>query len=289
VLTTLKEYYAPDSGKDVVKLLKKFGDRALILAGGSFVHGLAARDLLSNIEVLIDIQKLGMNAIKSGKRAIKIGAMTRLGDLEQFPEVQSSAALGAVKDALRYPPVQIRNVGTVGGNIAAACPYFDLSTAMMALGASVKAQGAKATREIELDEFFAGMFENTLKSTEFVTEILVPTAGPGCASAFLKLETNANDLAIVNAGVLVEIEDGICTTARVVLGGGVAETPVRSPTAEGELRGQRLGASVLAEAADAVEADIDPMSDHRASAKYRKAMAKVLTRRALEQALKRLN
>ena len=134
------------------------------------------------------------------------------------------------------------------------------------------------------------MFENSLKPGELITELKLPKPSGRSASAFTKLEGTANDLAIVNAAVRISVDaKRVCQDARVVLGGGVADRAVRSANAEKSLQGQRLTPEVIQRAAEAVGQDIDPMADHRATAAYRLAMAKVLTKRALSQSLSRLN
>jgi len=289
-LTSVKEYFTPDGKQEVLELLETYGDSALIVAGGSFVHGLDARDLLFGIEALIDIQNLGLNQVTSDSAGLSIGAMVTFTQLQQVEAVQSSAALGAVRDALNCPPVQIRNVATVGGNIASACPYFDLPTAMMSLDGVVQAQGPGGTREIGIQEFSAGLFQNTLEVGEYVTGLFLPQLPARSSSAFIKLETNANDLAIVNVAVQITLdESGSCQQARVVIGGGVAETPVRAPAAENLLQGEKISDELMIRAGVAAQSDLQPMSDHRASAAYRSAMAKVLTGRALRRAVARIN
>lgn len=288
-LTSVTEYFTPAGNEELLDLLAKYGDAALIVAGGSFVHGLDARNLLLGIEALIDIQKLGLKQIKLDSSGLSIGATVTFCDLQQCSEIQNTAVHGAIRDALHYPPLQIRNVATVGGNIASACPYFDLPTAFMALDGVVKAQGPGGDRDIALQEFFAGMFENTLNDGEFVTGLFLPQLAGRSCSAFIKLETNANDLAIVNVAVRVTLDkDGICDEARVAIGGGVAETPVRAVTSEKLLQGEKMSDELLQQAGAAVASDLQPMSDHRASAEYRTAVAKILVQRALQRAVARL-
>lgn len=291
-LPKLNEYFSPKTPKQLTKLLGKYGDSALIVAGGTFVHGLAARDLLTEVEVLIDIQEMGLDTVTSRRKGLKLGAMATFAQLEALPEVRDGAGYGAIRDALTYPPVQIRNVGTIGGNVAAACPFFDLPTAFLALDATVIAVGPKGSRELALPDFFAGLFTNNLEDDEYVAAVSVPAPAAKAASAFLKLETNANDLAIVNVAVNVTMGGRggrVCKKARVALGGGVGETIVRSGSAEDVLTGEKLTADVLKAAGEAVAKDIDPMSDHRASAEYRSLIAQVFTTRALDKALSRLN
>jgi CO/xanthine dehydrogenase FAD-binding subunit len=285
----LENYYLPDSGRDVVELLQEYGERAMILAGGSFVHGLAARDLLFGIDVFIDIQKLGLTDITVASEGLQIGAMVRFAELAKAPEIQADPGWGAVRDALSYPPVQIMNAATVGGSIAAVCPYFDLPTAWLAIGGKVTAEGIAGSKEISLKDFSTSLFESSLGPDEFLTGLTLPQPAPGSTSAFIKLETNANDLAIVNVAVQFILDpSGVCQSVRVALGGGVNERPLRSASAEKLLTGQKLTDALLKEAGEAIEADISPMADHRATAEYRSAMACVLTERALHRAIARL-
>jgi aerobic carbon-monoxide dehydrogenase medium subunit len=288
-LTSVKEYFAPHDKAELLELLETYHGSALIVAGGSFVHGLDARGLLLGIEALIDIRHLGLKHVTSDTAGLSIGALVTFTELQQQKEVQNSAALGAVRDALEYPPLQIRNVATVGGNIAAACPYFDLPTAFMSLDAVVKVQGPSGSRDLDLQEMMVGLFQNALEPNELVTGLFLPRLPARSSSAFMKLETNANDLAIVNVAVRISLDPaGKCLEARVAVGGGVAETAVRAMAAESLLQGEKISDDVVQRAGKAVQSDLSPMSDHRASGAYRSAMAKTLTERALRQALGRL-
>ena len=273
----------------MVQLLQQHEDSALIVAGGTFLHGLASRGLLTGIEALIDIQGLGLDHIAVDPDNVVIGATTRLAQLEASEPIQRDAWLGAVKDAIAYPPVQIMNSATVGGSVASACPLFDLPTGFLALDGVVQAYGPDGSRDIPLEAFFSGLFENSLAPDEFVTAISLPQPPPNSASAFIKLETNANDLAIVNVAVALTLEgSGSCGQPRVFVGGGTGETPVRAGSAEQLLAGARVDEDVIGAAAAAAQTDVDPISDHRASRAYRSAMVKVLTEKALHKAMARL-
>ncbi len=286
----MQSFYSPEDSKTVVELLGKHEDSALIVAGGTFLHGLVSRGLLSGIEALINIQKLGLNKINVANDKITVGATTLLGQLKECSEVQEQPWLGAIKDAMEYPPVQIMNSGTVGGSVSSSCPFFDFPVSLLALNGNIQAEGGNGTRDISLDEFFAGLFENTLASDEFVTGVTIPVPSASTSSAFIKMETNANDLAILNVAVCFSMNDaGSCEDARVFVGGGVGETPVRCPSAESALNGTAIDTDSIEKAGQAVLADVDPLSDHRASADYRKAMSGVLLKRALASAIQRLS
>jgi CO/xanthine dehydrogenase FAD-binding subunit len=145
-LTSVKEYFVPGGVDEALDLMGTHGDSALIVAGGSFVHGLDARDLLTGIEALIDISKLGLDGVSADSAGLSVGAMVTFRELQQDDRVSGSAAFGAIRDALACPPTQIRNVATVGGNIASSCPYFDLPTAAMALDGIVYRPGTGSGR-----------------------------------------------------------------------------------------------------------------------------------------------
>ncbi len=288
-LPDLKEFCFPESYGDVAGLLDRYGDGALLVGGGTFVHGLEARGLLDGVQALINLRKLGLDAIEPEKDGVRIGASVTFTDLERIPGIESPA-FGALRDALACPPAQISNLATIGGSIAASCPFFDVPAAFQVLDGVVNIQGASGIRELQLQEFNTGLFQNTLAGDEYISSLFLPKQGSRSASAYLKLETNANDLALV--GVAVRFTVGLlgkCNDARVVLGGGLSDTVVRSPVAESILNGAKPGDQVFLQAADSIIHDIEPISDHRCSAAYRAAMGKVFTRRALHKALERLD
>ncbi len=287
-LRSLKEFCLPSSGAEVVSLLGKYGDGALVLAGGTFVHGLEARGLIAHVEALIDLQRLGLATVTNDGGSWRVGATTTFATLQAAARA-AGAGMAAIDDALTYPPNQIRNVATIGGCLAAACPFFDLPTVLLALDASVTAESATGRRTLPVSDLFGGLFVNTLEPAEFLVGASLPVPAAKTASAFLKLETNANDLAIVNAAVRYALDGrGRIADARVALGGGVDERPVRSPSAEQVLNGATPGEEAFRAAGEAVGSDIEPMSDHRASGRYRKAVAKVMVARALARAAARL-
>lgn len=286
----LSDYFVPDHQSEVIELLQRFGENALIVAGGTFVHGMEARGLLTEVEALIDIGKLGLNGITHDSSGVILGATTTFTELIQADVVQNSPAFGAMQDALGYPPLQIQNVGTVGGCLAASAPMYDVPASFLVLDGVACAKGANGDRKIPLTDFFVGLFENALKPDEFIAELNLPVLPDRTASAFIKLETNANDLAIVNVAVRFTLDDaGCCQDSRVVIGGGVGERYVRSASAESKLNGAKAGNALFRDASESVAADIDPIADHRGSAEYRRYIAVVYTCRALGRALERLN
>lgn len=285
----LESYHRPADLGAAIALLERHGDAALPVAGGTFIHGLAARGLLAGIEALVDLGRLGLDSIGGDATGLRVGAGVRFRSLLD-DAAATGPGFGALRDALSCPPAQIMNAATVGGSVAAACPYFDLPVALLALDATVAVHGRDGERVLPLTGFFIGLFRSALARNELVTALRLPAPGPRTASAFQKLETNANDLALVNVAVRVTLDEaGSCTAARVFIGGGIGEIPVRAAAAEAELAGRKPDAARCAIAGQAAAAAVEPLSDHRASAPYRRAMAGILTQRALVAALSRLS
>ena len=254
------------------------------------IHGLVSRGLLGSIEILVDIQKLGLRYIRRDGKSSRIGAMTTFDDILNNRSISADKSCGALIDAINLPPVQIRNMATVGGSICSSVPLFDVPIAFVTLDASARANSQRGTRVVPLSKLFTSYFETSLKAGELVTEVLLPKLPSKTASSLLKLDTNANDLAILNVGTRITLDKkSRCVESRIVVGGGVGPVPIRSPSAENKLQGKVLDEGVLTDAAEATLQDVDPISDFRGSAEYRRAMCKVMTKRALKKALRRLS
>ena len=288
-LPDLSDYFIPKQQSELIELLQRFGENAMIVAGGTFVHGLEARSLLPEVKALIDIGGLGLNGIATDSSGVFLGATATLAELKQADFVQDDPAFGAIKDAVGYPPLQIQNVGTVGGCLAASAPLYDVPATLLVLDGTAHVMGAGGERQIALTDFFIGLFENALQPDEFITEVRLPAQVARTTSAFMKLETNANDLAIINVAVRFTLDEaGLCRDSRIVIGGGIGESYVRAGSAESELNGTKPGDDLFKVASTAVATDIDPVTDHRGSEEYRRYMAVTYTRRALGRALERL-
>ncbi len=289
-LSSVHTYHRPTDPGEVAALLNQFEESALLVSGGTFLHGLGTRGLLAGVESLIDLTGLGLDAIEERADGLCLGATVRFRQLLEFPSLRSGAAAAAIGDALDYPPVQILNTATLGGCVASSCPFFDLPVSLLALDATVLVTGGGGERQVPLDQFFTGLFETVLEPGEFVSGLSLPRPAQGSVSAFLKLETNANDLAILNVAASVGTDaSGTCCAARIFIGGGVGESPVRATAAEQVLIGSRLEPEAIEAAGEAAAGEVDPISDHRASASYRRAMAGVYTRRVLQRVRQRIH
>jgi aerobic carbon-monoxide dehydrogenase medium subunit len=260
------EYFAAGSTADALALLAEHGEDAKLLAGGhSLLPMMKLR--LAMPAVLIDIGRLDeLAGVSLADGELVIGATTRHADLAGSELVQAQAPLLAYAAAQVGDP-QIRHRGTIGGSLSHADPAADLPMALVALGGSVELRGPGGTRTVSADDFFLGFFETAMQPDEMLTAVRVP-ARPGVPWGYQKFVRRSNDWAIVGVAAV----DG-----RIALA-SMAPTPLRATAAEEALAG---GASP-AEAAERAADGTAPAEDMHADREYRRHLAKVLTRRALE-------
>jgi carbon-monoxide dehydrogenase medium subunit len=261
------DYVAAESTAHALDLMASLGDEAKLLAGGHSLLPMMKLRLVAPA-TLIDLGRLtGLAGISADGGELGIGAMTRHADLAASGLVRAEAPLLAHAAAQVGDP-QIRHRGTIGGSLAHADPAADLPMALLALGGSVEAQGPGGTRRIAADDFFAGFFETSLAPDELLTAVRVPRA-PGAAWGYQKFVRRANDWAIVGVAA---------TGGRIVLA-NMGPVPLRASAAEQALAD---GASA-ADAAELAAEGTEPGEDIHADGEFRRHLARVLTRRALEQ------
>lgn len=280
------DYHSPTTLDEAIGLLRDHGDDAKILAGGQSLIP-AMRFRLAMPEVLIDINRLsGLDYLRQEDGYLAIGAMTRESALEESDLVQSRYAMLADTARVIADPL-VRNLATVGGNIAHADPANDHPATMLAYGATVVAVGGAGERTIPIDTFFVDLFENSLREDEILTEIRIPTPGPRTGGAYVKMERKVGDYAISGVATQITLDDaGGLQAARIALT-NVNPVPMRASDAEAALTAQGLGDDGLAAAARAAAAQCDPSPDLRGTVDYKRDLTRILTRRALELAIGR--
>jgi carbon-monoxide dehydrogenase medium subunit len=182
---------------------------------------------------------------------------------------------------------QVRNMATVGGNLAHGDPANDHPATMMALGAQIVATGAKGERVIPIEEFFVTLFTTALKHDEILTEIRIPVPPPKSGGAYFKLERKVGDFATAASAVQLTL-DGGGAVQKIGIGlTNVGPTPIKARKAEDFLRGKKPDAANLAQAAQLASDEAQPSSDLRGPAEYKKGLVKELTKRALSRAVER--
>ena len=260
------DYVAAESATHAIDLLAQHGDDAKLLAGGhSLLPMMKLR--LAQPEVLVDIGGLTeLAGVSVDGDDLVVGATTRHADLAASELVLAEAPLLAYAASQVGDP-QIRHRGTIGGSLSHADPAADLPMALVALGGSVELHGPGGIRTVSADDFFQGFFETAMEPDELLTAVRVPRR-PGVPWGYQKFVRRANDWAIVGVAAL---------NGRIALA-NMGPTPLRATAAEEALAG---GASV-AEAAQHAADGTSPGEDIHADREYRRHLAKVLTRRALE-------
>ncbi len=279
-----REYLIPANIEEAATLLSHAGEKGVVVGGGTFLHGLVARGLLSHVEVLIDLRQTGLDYMADEGEALVVGPMVRFERLLTSPTFQG-AALAALRGAAACPPVQVRTMATIGGTICAAMPTFDIPCALVALGAEVVLRGPSGQRVVPLESLFLDYLQMDLRAGELLEQIRLPRPGNGAFSHFARLSRTHNDLSLVNCAVSFRVDpESRWRDVRIALG-GVAPTIVRATNAESVLEGETAGPASIESAAVAAKDTMKAWDDFRASASYRREVSQVLLRRTLAHLL----
>jgi carbon-monoxide dehydrogenase medium subunit len=278
------DYHSPLTLEEAFSLLQSHADEAKVLSGGqSLLPLLKLR--LGAAGHLIDIGRIpGLEYIREEGGVLKIGGRTREAALERSELIRTKYPLLAETAAVIADPL-VRNLATVGGNLAHGDPANDHPATMLALRAEVVATGPAGERTIPIDDFFLGLFSTALAPDEILTEIRIPVPPAKSGGSYVKLERKVGDFATAAAAAQVTLgTGGEVATAGIALT-NAGPTPVRAVEAERYLAGKQPTAEVIAEAARLAGAASTPSADRRGAIQYKKEMARVLTGRALTAAI----
>jgi CO/xanthine dehydrogenase FAD-binding subunit len=280
-------YVAARTIEQALALKAEYGDEARFLAGGqSLVPTMNFR--LTQPAVLIDINPLTeLAGVKSGAAGhLRIGALTRYRQLERDAEIERTLPL--IHEALPHiAHPQIRNRGTIGGNLAHADPASEMPAIVVTLAGRLRAQSATGERWIAASDFFVGALSTALAADEMLTEIELPAAPPRSGSCFMEVSRRRGDFAIIGVACAVRVdEQGRCAEARIGLC-NAGEGPVFAAEASASLAGREIDAADIEEAAQLVQGAIDPGGSIHASKAFQRHVAGVLTTRAVAAANER--
>jgi CO/xanthine dehydrogenase FAD-binding subunit len=280
-------YVAARSLDEALQLKAQHGDEARFLAGGqSLVPTMNFR--LTQPALLIDINPLtdcaGLR--REGARSVRIGALTRYRSLER--DGSTARDLPLVHEALPHiAHPQIRNRGTIGGNLAHADPASEMPAIVLALAGRLRAQSVRGERWIAAADFFAGALSTALKPDEMLTEVELLVAPPRSGACFMEIARRRGDFAIIGVACTIELDDGgRCRQARIALC-NAGDGPVLAARAGASLAGRKIAAAEIDAAAALVQGEIDPGGNVHASKEYQRHLAGVLTARALAAANER--
>jgi carbon-monoxide dehydrogenase medium subunit len=278
------DYHAPTSLEETFDLLATYGEDAHLMAGGTALMLLLQQGLVQPGHV-VGLRKVaalnGIRRLESG--GLEIRALATHRQAEKSADVQAYCP-ALVDNFARVATIRIRNQGTVGGNLAHADPAQDPPPMLIALGAEAVVASKEGQRRIPLDEFFVDYFETALQPGEVLVSVELPPLPAGTRVNYKKfLPRTKDDYATVSVAAALRVgADQTCEDVRVALG-SAATTPVHAVKVEQALRGQRLDAQKISEAAALVREEVDPLDDLRGSAAYKREMARVWTQRALQE------
>jgi CO/xanthine dehydrogenase FAD-binding subunit len=281
------KYIAAQTLDHALAVKAEYGEEARFLAGGqSLVPTLNFR--LTEPAVLIDINPLAHCAGMSddGHDRVRIGALTRYRDLERDPA--TARMLPLIQEALPHiAHPQIRNRGTIGGNLAHADPASELPAIVLALAARLRARSLRGERWIDASDFFVGALTTALAPDEMLLEVDLPVSLPQSGNCFLEVSRRRGDFALIGVACTVQLgDDGRCMDARIALC-NAGETPIFAADASRALAGERIDAAQITAAAALVQQSIDPAGSIHASKDFQRHLACVITGRALARANER--
>lgn len=279
------EYLSPRTVEEACGLLAQHGDKAKVLAGGTDLLNVMKERVIKP-EYVIGLRGIrNLDYIEADGTGVRIGALATITAIGESPVIREKFPCLAEVPA-KMATVQIRNMGTLGGNLCNAAPSADTAPILICLGAGVKIVGSSGERVVLLEDFFTGPGETVLENGEILAEIQVPGQPANTGGAYFKMSRIAVDLAIVGVAAVVTLdgEDGVCADVKIALG-AVAPTPIRAKKAEGLIKGKKMDEVLIEEAGRIASEEASPITDVRSTAFYRTEMVRVLTGRALRQAV----
>ena len=277
-------FHTPSSLDEALDLLEEHQDDGRPIAGGTALVVLMKQSLL-DADHLISLARLpGLSGIRAEADGLHIGALTHHREVETSALVKQHAPLLA-EVYHHVATIRIRNVATVGGGIAHADPAQDPPPGLIALNASVKLQSKNGERIVPITDMFVDYYETAIQPGELLTELIVPTTAADARTTYIKfLPRTADDYATVAVAAHAQLRDGTVSNLRVALG-AAGPTPVHATAVEQALEGHTPSPEAIRQAAQAVADQVDPLDDFRGSSDYKRDMAVVFTRRALERVL----
>ena len=278
------QYIAPKSMIELLTVLDEYGPRARIIAGGTDIT-IALKERMIKPELIIDLNHLRaeLSGIKIEDGTLRIGAMTTYTEIERNPMIQRYAR-ALSEAASQVGTYQIRNLGTIGANLANGSPAADSAPPLIALSATAQLRDKHGEREMLVENVFAGVKKTSLHPGEIITSIEIPVNEKMSSYWMRAAKRNENVISVVSVAVASEIQDNKFGKSRISLG-AVAPTPILASQSSSKLSGSVINAETIEATARLAREECKPISDVRASAEYRRHMIYVLTKRTIEAAV----
>lgn len=279
-------YHKANTLKEAIALSQELGEEAKYMSGG---HSLLPMMKLrfATPEHIIDISKIkGLSYIKEEGNLLKIGALTTQTELEHNPNLKENYPIFGDAVWLTADP-SVRNCGTIGGNIAHGDAANDQPALMLALRATIIAEGVDGTKSIPIDDFFHGFYMTALEPGDILTEIQIPKTKKNSGGAYHKVERKVGDYATAGVAVHLELDDdGVCQEIGIGLT-NVSAVPMRLERGEEILRGKKITDELIEQVGVIAGEDAEPESDLRGSEAYKRSIVNTITKRMLNKALER--
>lgn len=277
------DYHTPQSLKEAYGLMEKQKGRARYIAGGTDVivrikqRAIEPESLIS-LRHIEDLQGVHWNG------GLRLGSMTLFRDIERDGHIaETYPALHEAVAVLANP--QVRNVATLGGNLANAAPSADCAPPLLVLAATAEIDGPGGSRNVPLEAFFKGPGESCMDETDVLKAVVIPEREKNSGTAFLKTGRVSQDIALINAAAFVVMEGGVCKACRLAAG-AVAPVPMRLERTEKAVEGREITPELLEEVKELAANEVRPITDVRTTAEYRRIMSGVLIKRAIQQAVR---
>jgi CO/xanthine dehydrogenase FAD-binding subunit len=279
------DYYQPKTVAEALRLMQEAEGMWKYVAGGTDLIVRMKQRLVHPLALVSLRGVASLNFVRSDlDGGITLGGMTLLRDIERNARVRETyPVLWQAVRVLANP--QVRNVATIGGNVVNSAPSADCGPPLLVLGAIVVLEGPTGRREVPIDRFFTGPRTNCMGQAEILTEIRLPPPPVRSGMAFEKMGRVSQDIAVVNAAAHMETEGKVCRRCRLAVG-AVAPIPLRLMEAERLMAGETITQGLLERVSKAVEAEVRPITDVRATEAYRRVISGVLVKRAVERALR---
>ena len=276
------EFLSPSTLEDALRAISDPSKESKLLAGGTAISLMLRQQLIAPQRLVTLHRVPELSSIRTEAHEFRIGAMTRLRDIERSPEIREHFPILAEACSV-VGNVRVRNQATLGGNLAEADYASDPPAALLALDASVRVMSPSGERTIPVSEFIIGFLATALEPDEILLEIVVPTLPPTARGSYLKYRSRSSeDRPCVAVAAVAFLEGGLCKGLRVAVG-AASETPQRVAEGEALAEGEPLTEDRILQIAEAYAVSVEPIEDLRGSAWYRTEMIRVFVARALRE------
>lgn len=278
----LFDYVRPNSLNELFDALSQYGPKAKLLAGGTDLT-IALKERMISPEVIIDLNHVRreLTGIETSKNSVKIGAMTTYTEIETNPTIMRHAR-ALSEAASQVGTYQIRNLGTIGANLANGSPAADTAPPLIVLRAKIHLRNKQGKREMPVEDFMTGVKKTAIRPDEIITSIEIPISDRVSSFWMRSAKRNENVISVVSVAVASEILSDRFGASRIALG-AVAPTPILAKESSSQLTGSQIGPETIEKVSKFAAKESKPISDVRASADYRRHLVYVLTKRTINK------